>query len=168
MGGQIDSGIVDTLGGFGLSILNIDEALLRISGFEKSEIFNSDNEVRNLVMQYYKSAAYKQALRIVGALDIVGSPATLFSNIGTGFVEFYQKPADGFSEGTMAGLKGIGKGTWSLFKSIVGGVLNSCSVITGVLADGVASLTFDNAYNHRRGKRKVRKAKHCGDGIWMS
>lgn len=45
--------------------------------------------------------------------------------MGTGVVELFEKPIEGFVQGPLEGIKGIGKGVGSLAKGIVSGVSNS-------------------------------------------
>ena len=49
---------------------------------------------------------------------------------------------------------GVAKGTYSLVSGIVGGALHSASKLTGGVGSGIAQLSFDGDYKH---KRKISK-----------
>ncbi len=50
---------------------------------------------------------YKNLANIVGNLDIIGNPVSLFNNVGNGVVDFFDKPMDGFVKGPIEGFYGI-------------------------------------------------------------
>jgi len=49
-------------------------------------------------------------LKIVGSIDILGNPVGLFSGIGTGIFDLFEKPMKGFVQGPLEGGKGMIEG----------------------------------------------------------
>ena len=92
----------------------------------------------------------KQLLRIVGNINLLGNPISLFNDIGDGIIDFYEIPKEGFIQGPLEGSKGIIKGTFGLVGKSFGGVSNSLSKITGSIASGLSELTFDKEYQQKR------------------
>lgn len=71
---------------------------------------------------------------MIGSVDIFGNPVQLFSNIGSGVVEFFEKPVTGFIKGPIEGVFGIAKGGSSLLKNTTAGAFNTISKISNSLA----------------------------------
>jgi len=89
--------------------------------------------------------------KIIGSADIFGNPVGLFSNIGTGFVEFIESPIEGMEKGgPLEAGRGLIKGTGSLMKNTISGFSNSLSKISGSFAGGISNLTFDDEYKLKR------------------
>lgn len=135
-------GVGVLLNSLGIALMNLDEANVNIKGLGLQHIFESQDGLNSILMQHYKKHGMSQILKILGALDILGNPVNLFSNIGTGVTEFFEKPIKGFVKGPLEGFKGIGAGTGSCLKNVLKGSFNSVSKFTGSVANGVTSLTM--------------------------
>lgn len=81
--------------------------------------------------------------KILGNLDIIGNPVSLFSNVAGGFKQFYEKPKEGFVKGPIEGVIGIGKGSVSLVKVTTSSAFNAVSKVSNSLASGLTSLSMD-------------------------
>ena len=81
--------------------------------------------------------------RILGNLDILGNPVSLFSNVGDGVVQFFNEPIKGFIKGPKEGFIGIAKGSGALIKNTATGIFNTISKISNSLATGLISLSMD-------------------------
>lgn len=148
-----------------MTFLNLDNAQLRINGLKLIKLFESDEGFNNKLFMHYRNSFTTQLLKIVGALDIIGNPASLFSNVGTGVVEFFEKPMEGFVKGPLEGVKGLGMGVMSLAKGITVGIFNSVSRLTGSVAFGLATISMDNDYIQRRERRNMARPKNIISGI---
>jgi vacuolar protein sorting-associated protein 13A/C len=71
---------------------------------------------RNMILQIYK---------LLGAVNLIGNPAGLFTNIATGLQDLVEKPAEGSVKGPLELGMGIVQGAQSLIAHTVGGALNS-------------------------------------------
>jgi vacuolar protein sorting-associated protein 13A/C len=149
----------------GVALLNIDEAEFTIEGFCLTKIFEAETSLTNKISTHYTQKATRQLIKLIGALDIIGNPYNLFKNVGTGVVELFEKPIEGFVQGPLEGIKGIGKGVGSLAKGIVSGVSNSLSRATSVAASSLASISMDADYVNRRERRITKKPKHVISGL---
>lgn len=126
----------------GVAFANVDEANINIKGVRFEHVFETNDGLTNKLIQHYKDNGIKQALKILGSIDILGNPVNLLGNIGTGVVDFFEKPLQGFATGPLDGLKGIGSGAGSLVKNTTKGVLNSTSKATGALSSAFSALTM--------------------------
>ena len=79
---------------------------------------------------------------MLGSIDILGNPVGLFSNIGTGVVDLFEKPKEGFIKGPLEGGLGIVLGTGSLIKNTLSGAFNSVDKFTGSVATGISTLSL--------------------------
>jgi vacuolar protein sorting-associated protein 13A/C len=79
---------------------------------------------------------------VLGSIDILGNPVGLFSNIGTGVSDLFEKPIEGFARGPLEGGLGVIKGTGSLITNTFTGVFNSVNKITGSVGSGIAALSL--------------------------
>jgi len=98
------------------------------------------------MIHHYKSNCMNQLYKVVGSLNIIGNPLGLFRNIKTGFVDLYEKPAEGFVKGPAEWGKGLAKGAGSLVAHSVGGIFDTVSKITGTVSGGLAILVFDKEF----------------------
>ena len=126
----------------GVALANIDEANIKIRGVKFEHVFETQDSLTNKLMQHYKDNGIKQGLKIIGSIDILGNPVNLFTKIGTGVVDFFEKPIEGFAKGPLDAAKGIGQGTVSLVKNTTKGVLNSASKATGAVSSAFSALSM--------------------------
>jgi vacuolar protein sorting-associated protein 13A/C len=126
----------------GVSVVNLQDAPLKIDGIKLENIYTSDQDLINILSSHYIQTARSQALRLVGALDIIGNPINVQKYFGTGITEFFSLPVEGFVKGPLEGFKGIGQGTISLVSNTIGGTFYSISKITGALSRGLTMLTM--------------------------
>ena len=89
----------------------------------------------------------------------------MFNHIGTGVIDFVNKPMEGFVKGPLEGTVGMIEGTGSLVKNTFAGTMNSLGKITGSLAGGLSSLTLDEEYMAKREKLQQKKPKHLIQGL---
>ena len=102
----------------------------------------------------------KGAFIVLGSIEVLGNPVGLFSSIGTGVVDLFEKPIEGMVQGPLEAGKGVLIGAGSLVKNTLAGTMNSLHKITGSLAIGLSSLTFDEEFLRARKKMKMRKPKN--------
>ena len=149
----------------GVTFLSIDESPITLTGLKLESVFESQEGFTNIILTHLKDQNRKNIAKIVGNLDIIGNPVSLFSNVGNGVVDFYEKPVVGFVKGPIEGFVGIGKGTSSLIKNTAAGAFNAVSKVTGSLASGLTSLSMDSAYLKQRNLDKAHKPKNLFHGM---
>jgi vacuolar protein sorting-associated protein 13B len=60
-------------------------------------------------------------MRLIGSLELLGSPGTLAGSVGTGLRDFVLYPYQGIFQGPTGFISGLGNGVTSLLKSITSG-----------------------------------------------
>lgn len=108
-------------------------------GFDEKTVVNYFGEIDKLIhpiTSSFQQQIMVQAYKVLGSMDVIGDPISLFEDIGSGFEKFLQKTED---EITSLDIKG--EGVKSLVYSVVGGIFNSVSKITGKVADLISSTT---------------------------
>lgn len=62
-------------------------------------MFENIDGFTSIMINHFKQTMKFNLAKIVGNLDIIGSPVFFFSNIAGGFEEVYKKPKEGFEKG---------------------------------------------------------------------
>jgi vacuolar protein sorting-associated protein 13A/C len=133
----------------------MDNVGLELAGAELLNVYTDKDQLFNLILDEYKQSLLHQIMRFVGSIDLLGNPVNLMKNIGTGFKDLIEKPANGFVKGPLQGFKGILAGSGSLAQKAVGGVFDTASKLTGGISKGLLSLTKDDNYIKEREDNKV-------------
>lgn len=149
----------------GITFLNIDESPLKITGLKLEGVFESQEGLSNILLTHIMDQNRKNIAKIVGSLDIIGNPVSLFSNVGNGVVQFFEKPVDGFIKGPVEGFVGIASGSGSLIKNTAAGAFNTVSKVTSSLAAGLTSLSMDEKYLLQRNLARKNKPQNIFDGL---
>ena len=68
----------------GIMVSNIDSAPITMTGIEISDCIDTVDSITNRLVSHYKSTCVSQFYKIVGSLNIIGNPLSLFRNISTG------------------------------------------------------------------------------------
>ena len=162
----VDREDLNRLVGFGRAFCNIDGASFTLSGLLSENMCVTADEIVSRLSTHYTRAAMTQVAKFIFGADILGSPISLVSNIGTGVKDFITEPAQGFTRSPAEFGAGLARGTTSLVKNATVGVFNTTSKFTGAVASGAAALSFDEKYQLERDKARVReKPKHAGEGL---
>lgn len=102
----------------------------------------------------------KDVHKILGSVDILGTPIKLGSSIITGVASFFYEPAKGIVHSPEAFTRGLATGTMSLIKNSMYGVFDTVSHVTGGVSKGLAALSLDDVYyqrfQSRHGTNRVR------------
>jgi vacuolar protein sorting-associated protein 13A/C len=150
---------------FGVTFLNIDESPLSFSGLKLESVFESMDAFVNIIINHLKDQKNMNIAKLVGSLDIIGNPVSLFSNLSEGVVEFFEKPVTGFVKGPVEGFYGIAEGSSSLIKNTAAGTFNTISKITSSLASGLTALSMDKEYLNKRNNYRSKKPQNALQGM---
>jgi len=153
--------IVDTLLG---TVANLDNAALCFNSLYLENPFVSQDYLTSMVSSHYTRQGIQQIYKLLGSTEALGNPVGLFSNVGTGVMDFFYEPAQGIIQSPQAFAKGLAKGTSSLVKNTVYGTFNSVSKIAGAIGKGVATLSFDDDYVKKRQINQRKEPKHFISG----
>lgn len=87
--------------------------------------------------------------KILGSVDILGTPIKLGSSIIAGVASFFYEPAKGIVHSPEAFTRGLATGTVNLIKNSMYGVLDTVGHVTGGVSKGLAMLSLDDMYYQR-------------------
>jgi len=159
--------LLDTLLG---TVANMDNASLCFNSLYLENPFLSQDHLTQIVSSHYTRQGIQQIYKLLGSTEALGNPVGLFSNVGTGVMDFFYEPAQGIIQSPQAFAKGLAKGTSSLVKNTVYGTFNSVSKIAGAIGKGVATLSFDDDYVKKRQINQRKQPKHfisgAGQGVF--
>ena len=103
------------LSGIMSTVSNLEFAEVRLNGSNINNVYANASEVFSLVMNVYRENFLMQIMKLFGNIDILGNPVNLVRGLGTGFSDFFQKPAKGIVKGPLEGIVGVvGKPTFIL------------------------------------------------------
>jgi len=153
--------LIDTLLG---TVANLDNASLCFNSLYMENPFVSQDYLTQMVSSHYTRQGIQQIYKLLGSTEALGNPVGLFSNVGTGVMDFFYEPAQGIIQSPQAFAKGLAKGTSSLVKNTVYGTFNSVSKIAGAIGKGVATLSFDDDYVKKRQINQRKEPKHFISG----
>eukprot|EP00931_Biecheleriopsis_adriatica_P012206 TRINITY_DN11332_c0_g2_i1.p1 TRINITY_DN11332_c0_g2~~TRINITY_DN11332_c0_g2_i1.p1 ORF type:complete len:2486 (+),score=536.22 TRINITY_DN11332_c0_g2_i1:86-7543(+) len=87
------------------------------------------------VSRHYSAQLLQQSARVLGSLQLLGDPANLVDEVGTGVVSFFSKT----KEEVLGRRAGIGSGVSDLAGGVLGGAFGSVAKVSGSLKDTVGS-----------------------------
>jgi hypothetical protein len=143
---------------------NLDRAPLCFNALLLQHPFCSQQALVSRITTHYTRQGITEVGKLIGSMDVLGNPVGLFSNLGTGVLDFFHEPAAGFVQSPAAFGKGLARGTSSLVKNSVYGMFNSVSKIVGAVGKGVATLSFDDDYVRQRQINQRKQPKHVVQG----
>lgn len=86
----------------------------------------------------------KQFHKIIGAVDFLGNPAAVASQLGTGLKSFFYDPATALLSSPQDAAKAFATGAASLLQNTTTAVFTSSSKVAGTLAKGLARFTDES------------------------
>jgi len=110
---------------WGLALINIDEAPIRIQPFSRNQIFGMQEDITNSFSEHYYDGLKKNIFKLISSTAILGNPQKLKRTIGTGLSDFVMMPYNERNNGLLHVLKGGLYGTGSLFKNTIEGTFGS-------------------------------------------
>eukprot|EP00826_Nyctotherus_ovalis_P020710 TRINITY_DN16536_c0_g1_i12.p1 TRINITY_DN16536_c0_g1~~TRINITY_DN16536_c0_g1_i12.p1 ORF type:complete len:367 (-),score=100.40 TRINITY_DN16536_c0_g1_i12:234-1334(-) len=142
------SGVI--LKAIGMAVTNIEASKINLNSVELDQVFGSKGDVLAKIYNYYFKNLIKAGLKLIGSIDLIGSPVEFFRTISTGVKDFFYKPIQGFIKGPLQGSTGVYEGTKSLVRNTVVGVFGAISKITSSWSKGLLALSNDEAYMIKR------------------
>jgi hypothetical protein len=158
------SGMLKTIG---FTLANIDNAPLKLNALALEHMFGGRQLVGRKLAAHYTRQAIAEGYKVVGSIDLIGNPVGLFDSLSTGVMDFFYEPARGVVAGPGAFGRGLVKGSLSLVKNSVYGVMNAGSRITGSISKGFAALSFDQDYLNDRERDSREKPADALEGMGM-
>jgi hypothetical protein len=93
----------------GSAVVNLDGAPIKLNALVVEDCFCSQQELTSKITKHYIAQAVLEVYKVVGSIDILGNPVGLFSNLGTGVMDFFYEPANGLVQSPKAFGKGLAK-----------------------------------------------------------
>jgi hypothetical protein len=140
------------------SLGRINEVDIRLSSFICEHAMESPGSLVGRILSFFKWQLLAQGLVLAGSLSILGSPAGLIQNLGTGVSDFFYEPAKGAVESPLDFAIGFGKGTTSLVQHVVGGALGTVTGVMSNVNDSLALLSGDAEYARERQLKRAKQA----------
>jgi len=107
------------------ALTDVENATVRLHGLILENPHLSTEDLKMIILEHYKTQLLSQIYKVVGNANFLGSPASFFGNIGTGFYDFFHEPAHSLVHKPRDLLPSIKKGTSSLLKNAVFGIADS-------------------------------------------
>ena len=89
---------------FGVLFLNVDRTQLKIRGLQLRHVYELQHGFINIIKTHLSNQQRLNLAKMVGSMNVIGNPVQLFSNLGDGVVEFFEKPVEGFVKGPIEGV----------------------------------------------------------------
>lgn len=150
---------------FGVTFTEIQDAVLKLDYFEKSNAYLTTHQLMNEAYAHYFRQSLKQVYVVVLGLDVIGNPVGLLTGFTTGVGDFFYEPLQGAIQGPEEFAEGLATGVRSLIGHTVGGAAGAVSRITGTIGKGIAALTMDKEYQRRRRLDQNRRPNDIAEGI---
>jgi hypothetical protein len=107
-----------------LVYLAVDHSNLRIPPFQAVGSVSTSYYLGQFLAAHYTTGAIFQLgnpVRLLGSLELLGSPGSLAGSVGSGLKDFVLYPYQGIFQGPAGFVAGLGHGVSSLLKSITSG-----------------------------------------------
>ncbi|KAJ6246717.1 vacuolar protein sorting-associated protein vps13 [Anaeramoeba flamelloides] len=150
------------------TLTSIHSADIRLNSLVLNDTFLISDLIKELFIRHYKYSLFKQIYNLIGGLDLIGVPITLFKGFSNGLISFFVEPAKGFmAYPSITNLgKGLTRGTKDLVTESLDGVFNSASKFIGTLGTGISVMTMDKEFTRSRIRDKHLHPTHnIGDGL---
>ena len=131
-------------------VADIDETKIKLTGINLPEYVGSTQDLVKVLSEHYVPIATKQALKILGSINLLGNPVGLVEDVGSGLKAFFVDPMADETIDEEERNRRVQNGGKILVRNTTKGVVNTASKITGTLGNGLASLTFNKHYKEQR------------------
>lgn len=137
-------------------IPNVESAPINLNALLLKHSFVSSDQLRNRIMQHYKTQLVRQMYAVLGSFEALGNPISLVSNLGTGVKDLFYEPAKGIAISPEEFGAGLKRGGASFVSKSVAGLFDSTSKVLRTLGSGIAIMSLDDDYQARRDLSKRR------------
>jgi len=124
----------------------LDRSVVRFDAFNAYSSMTTQFHVGlDLTMHYTFSTffTFGNPVRVLGSLELLGSPGTLARTVGTGLRDLVVYPYKGIYNGPVGFVSGLGYGVGSFLKSVTSGTLMSLTNWAQSVSRNIDRLTLD-------------------------
>jgi len=150
----------------GTALASINSAPIRLNGLTFEHVRGSPTVILGNLLHHYRGEIIGETYKVVGALEFLGNPIGAVNKLGTGVSDFFYLPAKGAVESPNAFVEGLAKGSLSLVRGTLSGVLNTAGSITGSISKGLAMASMDDAFIAKQASKQQEAPKHAADGLF--
>jgi len=134
----------------GASLGNVDGVTVHLSALLLDNVSGSASSLTSSIIRHYRNQAIAEAYKLVGGLEVIGSPVQLFSNVASGLTDLVWMPAQGLAHSPKDLPGGLAAGVKSAAKKTVCALAQSLGNVPRTLSKGLTSITFDEQFVHER------------------
>jgi hypothetical protein len=157
--------LINLFSAMGIYMANIDRAPLVLNALVVENSYNSPEVLVMFIGKHYLRQIAMQTYKIFGSFEIIGNPVNLISHLGTGVKDFFHEPIRGFVTSPSEFISGIGRGSQSLVRNSIVGVVGSGSSLTETVSLAISQLSLDSDYIASRSERNRRVPESISQGV---
>jgi len=155
---------------FGLSLVTLDSAKIRLNHLLGTHIFGSTSEIVGRITKHYSRQLWTQLYKLFGSIEILGNPISLIENLGIGVVELFYEPLHALVTGNQGnrGLRfgqSLAYGVKSFFEHALFGIAEALTKILRGITNGLAAMTADKQYLQLRQRQKNTRIRTIKEGV---
>ncbi|XP_019410461.1 PREDICTED: vacuolar protein sorting-associated protein 13A isoform X1 [Crocodylus porosus] len=149
----------------GATLTDVQDIVFKLAFFELSYHFCTTTQLQSAVIRHYSKQAIKQMYVLILGLDVLGNPFGFIRGLSEGVEAFFYEPYQGAIQGPEEFIEGMALGLKALVGGAVGGLAGAASRITSAMAKGVAAITMDEDYQHKRREAMNKQPTGLKEGI---
>ena len=108
--------------GVARQLMSLQNSQLRLNSLLLEErLFESAAALQQQLLSHYTMQVLQSVHRLVGSLDLLGNPASIFSDVSGGVSQFFYQPRKGLVKSPAAFANGLAVGTAGLAGGVIGG-----------------------------------------------
>ncbi|XP_022088777.1 vacuolar protein sorting-associated protein 13B-like isoform X2 [Acanthaster planci] len=142
-----------------------DSTPLSFRQFDSGPMFATTRQLAQALTMHYTSGALFKAGWVLGSLELLGNPAGLLRNVGSGLADSVMLPYEGLTRGPAAFVAGVTSGTSSLLRHLSAGTLTSITKFASSVSRNLDRLTLDEDHIARREKQRRKVPDRVTDGV---
>lgn len=119
---------------------------LSLNSLEMTRVSGDMKEILEKIRDYHYYNIFRQCIKLLFSIDILGNPLGLIERLGKGVKDFIYFPLAGAAGGPSKFLVGSFSGAKSLLSHAVGGVFDSTHKITAGIGKSILKLTDSDEY----------------------
>eukprot|EP00127_Corallochytrium_limacisporum_P003362 Clim_evm51s148 gene=Clim_evmTU51s148 len=146
-------------------LVNLEDVEIDLNSLELHNLYVTQATLINHVNDHMYQQMVGQMYRILGCLNLLGSPVQWFHGVSDGVKDFFFEPIDGVLNGDANLIKHVGKGASALYRGMFGGTAASLGKISGTFGTGLATLAMDDEFKASRTKTMARKPQNTYEGM---
>jgi hypothetical protein len=151
-------------------VVAFDGVTIMLNSFRATDVLDSAESLATRMAAKYISELLNQLIPLAGNLiinlDMLGRPAGLVKNVGSGLRNFFYQPVKGAMQSPYGLITGISQGTTTLVSEVVGSSFGSVSTIVDnaskTMVQGATFLTGDDEFSQQQQNMRAKTKRNQG------